>query len=116
MAANPKQTENKKLIVLIVLSILAVFSLIYGIATPPKGKRRSSGTGNDVYASILLETVRTNTRYTESHAVKPVADQILEYLRSKVVDFIRISREYVQKFRCNIKNIDSSLDQCDSFP
>ncbi len=31
--------KNRKLIILIILSIAAVFSLIYGITTPPKGRR-----------------------------------------------------------------------------
>ena len=34
--------RNKKLIILVVLGIAAVFSLIYGIVTPPRGRRRTS--------------------------------------------------------------------------
>lgn len=45
-------TQNKKIIILILLVILAAVSLIYGITTPPKGRDKKSATD---FTSVIEE-------------------------------------------------------------
>ena len=48
---------NKKLIILIVLGIAAIFSLIYGVVTPPKGRRRASSKSETVSRDERIESI-----------------------------------------------------------
>jgi len=48
--------QNKKLIILIVLGIGAIFSLIYGITAPLKGKRKAPSKGVVIHRSERMQS------------------------------------------------------------
>ena len=65
--------QNKKLIVLIVLGIVAIFSLIYGIVASPKTRRSPQTTESDIQAerkvsltekSFLTQRIAKRTKFT----------------------------------------------------
>jgi hypothetical protein len=59
--------QNKKLIALIILSILAVFSLIYGLTSPPRTRRRTFPSVSGIKKDTSVEKVRV-VATSERHA------------------------------------------------